>query len=459
MNSELQQTQKISVMEKIGYGLGDTAANLVWRTMMVFLPIFYTDVFGLSAAAVGTLLLVCRYWDGITDYIMGLIADRTRTRWGRFRPWVLWTALPFGVMTVLTFTTPDLDYSSKLIYAYATYSGLILVYTANNIPYSALTGVISADPAERTSLSSYRFIFAFLGGIITQGFNIYLVAFFGAGNDIRGYQMTMTLFAALSVALFVITFLTTRERVQPAASENPSILEDSKDLIRNKAWLMLFGIGVLWVTFTTLKQGVTLFYFKYYLNDMSLAPPFMILGLLAAMAGAALTRPLTDRFGKKWSMIYCLVVALVSSALLFLAGPTDVALIFLLSSITELSTGPVITIFFAMLADAADYSEWKNNRRATGLVFSAGTLSMKFGTGVAGALTGWLLMLFGYAANVAQTAEALLGIRLLISVFPAVAALLLIIVVRFYPLDEERLREIEQDLLERRKGLPEPVSM
>jgi len=362
-------------------------------------------------------------------------------------------------MTVLTFTTPDLDYSSKLIYAYATYSGLILVYTANNIPYSALTGVISADPAERTSLSSYRFIFAFLGGIITQGFNIYLVAFFGAGNDIRGYQMTMTLFAALSVALFVITFLTTRERVQPAASENPSILEDSKDLIRNKAWLMLFGIGVLWVTFTTLKQGVTLFYFKYYLNDMSLAPPFMILGLLAAMAGAALTRPLTDRFGKKWSMIYCLVVALVSSALLFLAGPTDVALIFLLSSITELSTGPVITIFFAMLADAADYSEWKNNRRATGLVFSAGTLSMKFGTGVAGALTGWLLMLFGYAANVAQTAEALLGIRLLISVFPAVAALLLIIVVRFYPLDEERLREIEQDLLERRKGLPEPVSM
>jgi len=459
LNSELQQTQKISVMEKIGYGLGDTAANLVWRTMMVFLPIFYTDVFGLSAAAVGTLLLVCRYWDGITDYIMGLIADRTRTRWGRFRPWVLWTALPFGVMTVLTFTTPDLDYSSKLIYAYATYSGLILVYTANNIPYSALTGVISADPAERTSLSSYRFIFAFLGGIITQGFNIYLVAFFGAGNDIRGYQMTMTLFAALSVALFVITFLTTRERVQPAASENPSILEDSKDLIRNKAWLMLFGIGVLWVTFTTLKQGVTLFYFKYYLNDMSLAPPFMILGLLAAMAGAALTRPLTDRFGKKWSMIYCLVVALVSSALLFLAGPTDVALIFLLSSITELSTGPVITIFFAMLADAADYSEWKNNRRATGLVFSAGTLSMKFGTGVAGALTGWLLMLFGYAANVAQTAEALLGIRLLISVFPAVAALLLIIVVRFYPLDEERLREIEQDLLERRKGLPEPVSM
>jgi len=453
LSTQVAQTQKISVTEKIGYGLGDTAANLVWRTMMVFLPIFYTDVFGLSAAAVGTLLLVCRYWDGITDYIMGLIADRTRTRWGRFRPWVLWTALPFGVMTVLTFTTPDLDYSSKLIYAYATYSGLILVYTANNIPYSALTGVISADPAERTSLSSYRFIFAFLGGLITQGFNIYLVAFFGGGNDIKGYRLTMTLFAALSVVLFVITFLTTRERVQPAVSENSSILEDSKDLIRNRPWLMLFGIGILWVTFTTLKQGVTLFYFKYFLNDMSLAPPFMILGLLAAMAGAALTRPLTDRFGKKSAMIYCLAVAVVSSALLFLARPTDVAIIFALSTITELATGPVITLFFAMLADAADYSEWKTSRRATGLVFSAGTLSMKFGTGVAGALTGWLLMLFGYTANVAQTAQALFGIRLLISVFPAVAALLLIIVVRFYPLDEAHLREIEQDLAERRRGI------
>jgi glycoside/pentoside/hexuronide:cation symporter, GPH family len=443
--------QKISITEKIGYGLGDTAANLVWRTMMVFLPIFYTDVFGLPAAAVGTLLLVCRYWDGISDYVMGLIADRTKTRWGRFRPWILWTALPFGILTVMTFTTPDLDYSSKLIYAYITYSGLILIYTANNIPYSALTGVISADPAERTSLSSYRFIFAFLGGLITQGFNIYLVSYFGQGDDIRGYRLTMTLFAGIAVILFLITFLTTRERVQPPRNQPSSVWDDTKDLVRNKPWIMLFFIGITWVTFTTLKQGVTLYYFKYYVNDMSLAPPFMILGLLASILGAALTRRLTDRFGKRSTMIYCLALALVSSILLFWARPTDLAIIFVLSIVTEFVSGPVITLFFAMLADAADYSEWKTQRRATGLVFSAGTLSMKFGTGIAGAITGWLLMLFGYAANVAQTPEALLGIRMLISVFPAIAALMLIILVRLYPLDEGTLAQIKQELSSRRE--------
>jgi len=445
------KTDRLSTFEKIGYGLGDTATNLVWRTLMVFLPIFYTDVFGLSAAAVGTLLLVCRYWDGITDYIMGLIADRTRTRWGQYRPWLLWTAVPFGILTVLTFTTPALTGSDKLLYAYATYGGLIIVFTANNIPYSAMTGVMSGDPLERTSLSSYRFVFAFLGGLITPGLNIYLVAYFGGGDNMKGYRLTMLLFAVISTLLFVVTFLTTRERVRPTAAASTSIRKDTRDLFHNRAWVVLFFVGLLFVTFTTLKQGVTMYYFKYYINRVDLAAAFMVIGLLAAMLGAAVTRPLTQRFGKKRVMRYSLWLGLISSALLYWPGPQDIATIIILSSITEFSTGPMVTLFFAMLADAADYGEWKNNRRATALVFSAGTLSMKFGTGIAGAFTGWLLTAFGYVANAQQSLATLQGIRLLISIIPAVAAAGLILVFRYYIIDEALLQRIHADLAERQR--------
>jgi glycoside/pentoside/hexuronide:cation symporter, GPH family len=444
--------ERLSIREKIGYGLGDTATNLVWRTLMVFLPIFYTDVFGISAGAVGTLLLVCRYWDGITDFVMGLVADRTNSRWGKFRPWILWTALPFGIMTVLTFTTFDLSYTGKLIYAYITYSGLIVVFTANNVPYSALTGVLTADPVERTALSSYRFFFAFLGGLITQGLNITLVSYFGQGNDVRGYTYTMTLFAALSAVLFIITFLTTTERVTPPPEQRTPLKQDFTDLMKNKPWIVLFFMGILFVTFTTLKQGVTMFYFKYFVGDVGLAAAFMIAGLAAAMAGAALTRRFTLLFGKRGTVQYCFLLALVTSGLLYFAGPEDTGMIFILGSLTEFSTGPIVTLFFAMLADAADYSEWKNGRRATALVFSAGTLSMKFGTGIAGAITGWLLTMFGYAANAAQSVESLEGIRLLISVIPAIAAILAIGVFRFYGIDDRLVERMHQELSARKKG-------
>jgi GPH family glycoside/pentoside/hexuronide:cation symporter len=446
MNSD-----KISVYEKIGYGLGDTATNLVWRTLMVFLPIFYTDVFGLSAAAVGTLLLVCRYWDGITDYIMGLIADRTNTRWGKYRPWVLWMAVPFGILTVLTFTTPSLSGTAKLLYAYTTYGGLIVVFTASNIPYSAMTGAMSSDPVERTSLSSYRFVCAFLGGLITQGLNIYLVAFFGGGDNIKGYRLTMMLFAVISTLLFIVTFLSTRERIRPATIAAASVRKDTLDLFHNRAWVVLFFVGLLFVAFTTLKQGVTMYYFKYYTNRIDLAAAFMISGLLAAMLGAALTNPLTQRFGKNRVMRYSLWLGLISSALLYLPHPQDIISIFILSSLTEFATGPIVTLFFAMLADAADYGEWKNGRRTTALVFSAGTLSMKFGTGVAGALIGWLLNAFGYVANAQQSVAALNGIRLLMSIIPAVAAAGLILVFRFYILDAVLLQKIHTELAERQR--------
>jgi len=438
--------QSIPVREKIAYGLGDTATNLVWRTLMVFLPFFYTDVFGISAAAVGTLLLVSRYSDGISDFIMGLLADRCNSRWGKFRPWILATAVPFGVLTILTFTTPDLGPTGKLIYAYVTYNALLIVFTANNVPYSALTGVMSHNPAERTILTSYRFFFAFFGAILVQGFNAHLVAFFGQGDDVVGYRWTMTLFAVIAVILFFVTFFNTRERVVAPKRENLQLKDDLKDLLRNRAWIILFCVGLSFVSLTTLKQGITMYYFSYYIENVSLAAIFMVLSTAGAMLGAMFAGKLSVLWGKQTLLQLSFLVAAVSSAAMFFARPTDIVLIFGLGIITELATGPIVVLFFAMLADAADYSEYKTHRRATGLVYSAGTLSIKFGTGIGGALTGWTLTLVGYTANVAQTPESLLGIRLIISIFPAIAAVLGLIAFRFYPIDDELLETIKETL-------------
>jgi GPH family glycoside/pentoside/hexuronide:cation symporter len=261
----------------------------------------------------------------------------------------------------------------------------------------------------------------------------------------------MTLFAGIAVGLLLATFFTTRERVSPPPGGSSTLKQDVRDLLRNKPWILLFFIGLLFVTMTTLKQGATMFYFKYFLGDVPLAAAFMISGLLAAMGGAGVTGLLARRFGKRRVLFYSFTGAGLSSAALFFAGPQDLMPVFVLSIITEFCTGPIVTLFFAMLADTADFSEWKTHRSATGLVFSAGTLSMKFGTGVAGALTGWMLTMFGYAANVTQTPESLLGIRLLISIFPAAAATLALLVVALYPLDKEELLRIRTDLLSRKK--------
>ncbi|MFW6353374.1 MAG: MFS transporter [Verrucomicrobiota bacterium] len=446
----MSSSQHIPTREKIAFGLGDTAANLTWRSLMVFLPFFYTDVFGISAAAVGTLLLVSRYFDGISDFIIGLLADRSNSRWGKFRPWILFTAVPFGVLTVLTFTTPDFGMTGKLIYAYLTYNLLLLTFTANNVPYSALTGVMSSDPNQRTILTSYRFFGAFLGAIITQGLNAYLVEALGGGDNVSGYQRTMILFAVLSIVLFFITFIGTTERVQPVAPPKvdwkKGLAEDIKNLVGNRPWLILFGVGLSFVTLTTLKQGATLYYFKWFVGNVPLSAAFLVFGTLGAMIGAALTGILVTRYGKKRVMNVAFIVAGLSSAPLYFAGPDNLVLIFGLSFITEFATGPIVVLFFAMLADAADFSEWKTGRRATGLFYSAGTLAIKFGGGIGGAATGWTLTLTGYVPNVAQTEEALMGIRLVMSWLPALACVIGLLVFSFYPLDQAKLFEIKRDL-------------
>ena len=320
------------------------------------------------------------------------------------------------------------------------------------MPYSALTGVMSHDPNQRTILTSYRFFFAFFGAILVQGFNTKLVAFFGQGDEVAGYRWTMTLFAVIAIVLFIITFLNTKERVVTPKREKLDLKVDLKDLLKNRPWLILFCVGLSFVSMTTLKQGVTLYYFSYYIENLPLAATFMVLSTFGAMAGAVLAAPLSSRLGKQRLLSYSFILAIVSSASMFLAGPNDIVLIFILGILTEFSTGPIVVLFFAMLADAADYSEWKNHRRATGLVYSAGTLSIKFGTGIGGALTGWTLTVVGYTANVAQTPESLMGIRLLISVFPAVTALLGFIAFRFYPISDELLDTIKETLKSRHQA-------
>ena len=444
--------ERIKLGEKLGYALGDTAANIAWRTLSTFLLVFYTDVFGISAAAAGTLLLITRVTDGVTDVMMGMIADRTNTSKGKFRPWVLWTAFPLGIVLALTFTTPDFGPTGKLIYAYITYFALTLVYTASNVPYSALMGVMTSDERERTSLSSFRFAGAYFGGILTQGLLIYLVLFLGNGDENLGYQYSIYLLSGVLVLFLLVTYFTTKERVKPAKKEKKEVIwDDLGDLIKNKPWVILLVVGFLFVTYNSIKQGITVIYFKRFVDHETLAASYMIVLLVVSMIAALITTPLSNKLGKKNLFIYVMLFSGVTNSLLFLAGPDDLTLIFILGALSEFGAGIMPVLFFAMLGDSADYSEWKNGRRATGLVFSAGTFAMKFGGGAAGAITGFVLSGYGYDGMDESTiAGAIPGIKMLMSWVPALITIPAVIVLVIYPLSNVRLEGIANDLATRR---------
>lgn len=442
---------RLSFREKVAYGFGDTASNLYFQMFTNFLLYFYTDVFGITAAAAGTMFAVVRSWDTFVDPVMGVAADRTNTRWGHYRPYLLWGCVPMAVLGVAMFTTPNFTPAGKLVYAYVTYSLIMLGYSFINIPYSALMGVISPSSDERTSVSSYRFTLAYVGLFIVQGATLILVKWIGGGDAQRGFQGTMGVYGVLAVALFLVTFAGTRERVQPAEGNASSLRDDLKDLLGNGPWIVVCFVGVFALGYISLRTGVIIYYFKYYIGDEALASGFMTAGTVGVVAGAALAGPISRLLGGKRRAYMILMTAASALTVVFYFIPRDrIVLIFACHILISTLFAPTSPLLWAFYADTADYSEWKSGRRATGLVFSAASFSQKLGWAVGGSLPGWMLSYYGFQPNVAQGESVLGGIRLIMSIFPAVAGFLSAGAVLVYSLDDDLMARIERELKARK---------
>jgi GPH family glycoside/pentoside/hexuronide:cation symporter len=359
----------LSLNEKLGYACGDIASNFYWRIFDVFLFIFYTDVFGLSPAAVGTMLLVTRLIDAFSDPLMGAIADRTHTRWGKFRPYLLWGIIPMVAAGILTFTVPDVGDTDKLIWAYATYIFMMLAYTFINVPYGALLGVITADSQQRTTLTSFRFIGAFSGGSLVAYLTPELVTYLGGGNEALGWQLTMAVYGVVASCLFVVTFFSTKERILPPRKQKTPILQDLKDLSQNAPWKVLFVLALIIMMTISLRGSTGNFYLKYYAQRPDLIGSFAMAYMIALAVGAAST-PLLTKFIDKRRLLMLLmsVVALLSLCFYFVAS-YNITLMFLLQIMIGLALGPKSPLVFSMYADTADYSQWKTGRRATAMIF------------------------------------------------------------------------------------------
>lgn len=525
---------KISIKEKIGFALGDGAANIAWRGVSTFLFIFYTDVFGIDPVSVGLLMLVARSSDGVSDVFMGIAGDRSNSKYGKFRPWILWTAVPLAIILSMLFTTPDLGSSGKLVYAYITYILFTLIYTANNIPYGALMAVMTGDDKERTSLGSFRMVGAFTGGMLVQGALLYLVVFFGnvdpkisikeisnsnsfevvvsAPIDVEnaqiktengigqftwvglkgqgdeatssksfelvadkeyilivsnlesllaediliidqksGYSKSIYLMSIFLAIFMVITFLTTKERIKPPESQKSDLVQDLKHLVSNRPWMVLLSIGLLFSIYNSIKQGIVVIYFVHYVHNELLAATFMVVLTLASIVGAIAVAPLGKKWGKKRLFIYALVFSASVNCLFVFCGPEDTQAIFAIGIISEFAAAMFPTLLFVMLGDAADFSEWKNGRRATGLIYSAGSLATKFGGGVAGAIIGFVLASFNYDGQDSIAIQgAIPGIVMLMSWVPAIVAILAAVVMLLYPLNKKKMDIITVDLNNRR---------
>jgi sugar (glycoside-pentoside-hexuronide) transporter len=451
--------QRLTGHEKLAYGLGDAAANFVFQTQITFLLFFYTDVFGITASAAGTIILVSRFIDAFTDPLFGAIADRTKSRWGRYRPWILWTAIPLAISLVLCFTTPPLEGLAKLMWVIATYNLLMFTYAANNIPYCALSGVMTADLAERTSLSSWRFICAMAAAFVVNAFTLRLVKQLGGGDDRIGYPYTMALWATLAVAFFALTFAFTKERVEPDPRQRSSIWQDLSDLRRNGPWIALFALAVLIHIQLGMRGGAMLYYFNYclqlprvfsWIDNFGL---FNGVGLIFTIVGVALAKPLSTRYGKRATFRACLLLSAVLM-FAFVFVPRDALYtLFGLQVLLQVAFGPTIPILWSMMADVADYSEWKNGRRSTALAFASIIFGLKLGLGVGAWLNGQLLETIRYTPSAPLSEQTKSGIISLVSVFPASVLLLGVGALFIYRLDDTLMSEIESSLIARRAGI------
>ena len=465
------EQEKIRFKEKVGYGLGDAASSMFWKMFSMYLLIFYTDIFGISAAAAGTMFLITRIWDSCCDPVVGVVADRTSSRYGKFRPYLLWVAIPFGVIAIFTFYTPALAETGKLVYAYITYSLMMMIYSLINVPYASLLGVMSAESSERTTLSSYRMVFAFAGSLLALGLIEPLLKFFGAdAHPQKAWLYSIIILALIAVGFFLLCFVLTKERIKPVTEVNNHLKDDVKDLLGNRPWWILLGAGISALIFNSIRDGGAAFYFKYYITEsndslsgwtsgLSLTTIYLVLGQAANIIGVIMAAPLSNRIGKKMTFVAVMSVATVLSVIFYFFDGNNVGLIMIFQVLISICAGCIFPLLWSMYADIADYSEWKNGRRATGLIFSSSSMSQKFGWTIGGAATGWLLGYYGFQANVSQTDSAQEGIRLMLSLLPAVGTVLSVLFIVFYPLSEKKMLSIGSELKRLREHHNIPASV
>lgn len=474
-------SQKLSVTEKIGYSLGDLAANLVFQTLMTYLAYFYTDIYGLNANDASAVMLTVGLIAAFGfNPIIGAVADRTVSRWGKFRPWILWTAVPLGVVALLAFSTPDFSYKGKMIYAVVTYTLLLLLYAANNLPYSALSGVITGDMKERNSMSAYRFVAVMFAQFFVQVFMLPIIEYAGHGNKADGIEKVMTWLAIIGTIMLIITFLTTKERIVPKPEQKSSLTEDLGDLVKNKPWVIMLILTTLVFITLAMKGGSYVYYFKNYVDKDSLTnfiqPITSFLsdigmnffgedpvsagfglfnagGIIFMIVGITLSKGLADKYGKRDVFGIALFISTLFILFFYFYPPQSVGLMFASQILHGFFYGITIPLLWAMIADVADYSEWKNNRRATAIIFSAMMVGLKTGLSVGASLLTWILGHYHYVANsdAVQTTQAINGTKMLVSVFPAIPFLIGAALLFFYEINKQKEVQIEADLLERRK--------
>ncbi len=484
-----QESQRISVVEKIGYSLGDLAANLIFQTLMTFIAFFYTDVFRIPPASASAIIFAGGMIGAFFNPIMGMIADRTNTRWGKFRPWILWTAIPFGIIAILAFTTPDFSIHGKIIYAFITYVLLVIIYSANNLPYAALSGVMTGNMADRNSISSYRFTAVMIAQFIVQVLLLPLVLILGDGNKTAGFEKVMTIFAISGTIFFIITFLTTRERIIPKPEQKSSIKEDLGDLIKNKPWIAMLILTIFIFITLSLRGGISVYYFENYLNKDSLAAflndigfnsfisnlnsglqkigfigfqwpedaatsgfsLFNAAGIIFMIIGISISKKLADKFGKRDVFGFGLFVTAICFFSFIFYSPKNIGMVYIAQILHGFFYGTTIPLLWAMIADVADYSEVRTNRRATGIIFSAMIFGLKSGLSIGGSLVAGILAFFNYNEQLAVQAENTVhGIKLSMGLFPAITLLISAACLFFYEIDKKKEIEIERELQSRR---------
>ena len=489
--------QKISISEKIGYSLGDCSANLVFQMMMIYQTKFYTDVFGLEGAIAGSVMLIARIVDAFVDPTVGILSDKTQTRWGKYRPWILWTALPFMVFYVLAFYNPGIeDKSLVAVYATISYTLLMTLYSFNNTPYASLGGVMTSDIKERNSITSIRFVAATIAQFIVQGLTLPLVGKFAGANGDKGHGWlcTISLFAAIGFIFFIITFFSARERITPPASQKTDTRKDIRDVFHSIPWRAMFILTLFLFTTLAMWGSAMNYYFENYVDANALYTFLDKLGLVAVEANASfsynilnafglivnspekayevgfgvfnmvgalvqffgvilLSSFLANRYGKKRVFIFCLTLTAIFTALFYFPNETDIETMFVLNFLKSLAYAPTVPLLWAMIADVADHSEYVNYRRATGFVFAGVVFALKAGLGIGGAILGFLLSGFGYVsgAGTAQTDSAIHGIILSSSLIPAATFFIGVIALYFYPITKAYNEEMQAELTERRK--------